>query len=231
MTTLSGMRTNVLSHLLREAGTSSFWTSPGVDEVLNFLYKNLAEDYRNVKLSYTRNSVITVGKIYTLPSELITVDDVLFDGKAKDPISIYEIKLMDDQWRIRSGTPDWYCLDYKLGYLLLWSFPSTIAEIEIAGPVNPTALTESETPKAPYSSGSILESGAVSFLLAQEGGGQNLERSAYWYDIFLSALRKLDLSKTPSSDRQFKSITAARTRRFGPRYPSNYPSISWWRRR
>ncbi len=231
MPTIDTMATNVLAHLLREAGTTSFWTTPQVFEVINFLYRNLADEHRNVMESYTRNSVTTVGKIYALPSTLLSINDVLFEAKSKTPISIYEIRLMDEQWRIRTGTPDWYCLDYKLGNLLLWYFPSTIQEIEIVGPIIPADLTTTQTPKAPYSSGAILEPGAVSFLLAQEGGGQNLERSAYWYDIFSGAVMNLGLPITPASDRQFKSISASRVRRFGPRYPSNYPSISWWRRR
>jgi len=231
MATLETMRTNVLSHLGREAGTTEYWDSDKVDEVINFLYKNLAEENRNVIESYTRDSVITVGKIYSLPAELLSVKEVLFNTKAKDPISIYEIRLMDDEWRERSGTPDWYCLDYKLGNLLLWYFPSTVAVIEIIGPIIPTTVISSETPKAPYSSGTILEPGAVSFLLAQEGGGQNLERANYWYNIFLGSSENLKISKTPGSDRQFRSITASRMRKFGPRYPSNYPAINWFRRR
>src|SRR5512139_2489577 len=115
MPALSTIRTNVLAHLLREAGTTEYWGSSAVDEIVNFLYKNIAEELRNVILSYTRNAVTTVGKIYSLPATLLTVNEVLFDGDAIDPISIYEIKLMDTEWRTRTGTPDWYCLDYKLG--------------------------------------------------------------------------------------------------------------------
>lgn len=230
MSTLSTITTNVLAHLEREAGTSEYWLSTEIDGVVNFLYKLLAFDYRNVKEVYTRDSVVTLGKIYAIPENLLAVEEITFDGKAIDPKSIYEIKLMDDQWRIRTGTPDYYCLDYREGYVLLWYFPSTVAEIKIFGPISPDTLTIADIPAAPYSNGQILESGVVSFSLAKEGGGQNLERSSYWYDVFIGALNSFNLPKHPSMDNVLRSIDTPRGKFDGPRLPSNYPSINWFRR-
>lgn len=230
MATLEGIRNNVLAHLEREAGTSEYWPSTEINGVINFLYKLLAFDYRNIKEVYTRDSVTTLGKIYAIPENLIAVEEITFDGKAIDPKSIYEIKLMDDQWRIRTGTPDYYCLDYREGYVLLWYFPSTAAEIKIFGPIQPDDLTSLDIPAAPYSNGHILETGVVSFSLAKEGGGQNLERSSYWYDVFLGALNSFNLPKHPSMDNVLRSIDTPRGHFYGPRLPSNYPAINWYRR-
>lgn len=230
MPTVATIGTNILAHLEREAGTSEYWDISKVYEVVNFLYKMLSNDYRNVIDVYTRNSVITVGQIYELPESILAVNEVLFDGKALDPKSIYEIKLMDTEWRTRSGTPDWYSLDYRLGYVLLWYFPATVVEIKIVGPIVPDTLTSTDIPKSPYSNGQILEPGVVSFLLAQEGGGQNLERSSYWYDVFLGALNTLNMKKHISMDNALRSIETPRGRFFGPRLPNNYPSINWFRR-
>lgn len=230
MPTVATIGTNILAHLEREAGTSEYWGIAKVYEVINFLYKILSNDYRNVIDVYTRDSVITVGQIYELPESILAVNEVLFDGEALDPKSIYEIRLMDTEWRIRSGTPDWYSLDYRLGYLLLWYFPATVCEIKIVGPIIPDTLVSTDIPKSPYSNGQILEPASVSFLLAQEGGGQNLERSSYWYDVFLGALNTLNMKKHISMDNALRSIETPRGRFFGPRLPSNYPSINWFRR-
>jgi hypothetical protein len=230
MPILSTITTNVLAHLEREAGTTEYWETTEIDGVVNFLYKLLAFDYRNIKEVYTRDSVDVVGKIYAIPENLLAIEEITFDGKSVDPKSIYEIKLMDDQWRTRLGTPDWYCLDYREGYVLLWYFPSTIAEIKIFGPIQPDTLTSPDIPAAPYSNGQILEPGVVSFSLAKEGGGQNLERSNYWYDIYLGALSSFNLSKHPSMDHVLRSIDTPRGQNFGPRLPQNYPAINWFGR-
>jgi len=226
MPDLETIRTNTLAHLLREAGTTEWWNEAGVDSVINFLYRTFARQYRNVKEKWSRNSVTTTDTVYKIPSKFLAVNECSFDGGNLDPISIYEIRLMDTEWRTRGGDPDHYCLDYRDGFLLLWYFPSSVAEIEIFGSVVPENLSASEVPSAPYSNGLILESGSVSFLLAQEGGGQNLERSSYWYDIMIGELDEFQKPKQ-SQDHCLRSIESRRGPRFGPRYPSNYPSINW----
>ena len=226
MSNLTTIRTNVLAHLQREAGTTEFWTSAGIDSVINFLYRTFARQYRNVKEKWSRDSVITTETVYRIPSKFLAINECSWDGENIDPISIYEIRLMDKEWRTRGGNPSYHCLDYRDGFILLWYFPSSIAEIEVFGPVVPENLSASEIPSAPYSNGLILEAGSVSFLLAQEGGGQNLERSSYWYDIMSGELGEFQKPKQ-SMDHHLKSIECGRGRGFGPRYPSNYPSINW----
>jgi hypothetical protein len=229
------MATNVLAHLEREAGTSDHWTTAQIFSILNFLYRLSADNYRNVIEKFTQvDLAIQTDLTYLLPEKLLSVDEVLYasdttsDQEALDPTSLYQIKIMDTSWRLRTGIPDWYCLDYIEGYLLLWRFPSAVTPgITVTGPVIPTALLTTQSPSVPYKNGNILEPGAVSFALSQEGPGQNLERSNYWYDIFLNALASLNKSKTPSMDHAIKSVDEGRGQPRGPRLPSNYPSYPW----
>lgn len=229
MSTIDTMATNVLAHLVREAGTSEHWTTPQIFEIINFLYRLLADDFRNVISTITEVDLTEqTDHTYLLPEKLLSVNEVLYEDEGIDPISIYEIKMMDTKWRSATGVPDWYCLDYIIGFLLLWRIPSATApSIDVIGPTIPDALTTGLSPSPPYKTGTILEPGAVSVALSQEGPGQNLERSAYWYDIFSGAVESLNKSKTPSQDHSLRSIDEARGRRFGPRLPSSYPVYPW----
>jgi len=226
MPDLSTIRTNILAHLLREAGTTEWWTSDTVDSVINFLYRTLARQFRNIKEPWSRTSVTTTNTIYKIPTKFLAVNECTWDGESLDPRSIYEIKMMDVRWRERGGHPTYYCLDYREGFILLWYFPSSEKIIEIVGSVVPENLSASEVPSSPYANGLILETGSVSFILAGEGGGQNLERASYWYDIFTGELAEVTRPKM-SMDHSLRSIEEKRGLRRGPRYPDNYPIINW----
>ncbi len=219
--------TNVLAHLAREAGTDNYWTSATALSALNFIYRDLAKSLRNVKIVHTRTSSTTAGVLYDYPANLIAIEEVSFDSKLLDPISIYEIRMMDTEWRSRTGTPSWYCNDYIPGQLLLWDFPSSALEIKIVGPQIPNELTLGDTPSFPYSDGRVLEPGAVSMLLSQEGGGQNLERSTWWWQVFAQTVEDIKGPVFPSKDMVLRSIDNPRGKRFGPRMPSNYPATGW----
>lgn len=226
MSTLQEITTDVLGHLRRESGTNVHWPEAEVQDVVNFVYKITAQENKNVREPWSETSSDVVGEIYKLPDRFLTIEEVFWNGDILDPISIQEIRAIDEKWRERHGNPENYCLDYRVGYLMLWHFPSSEQEIKVVGAVVPNSIEPQQSPEPPYSNGIALTGLAVSFLLAKEGAGQNLERSAYWLDLGLAALHS-DIAPKANITHVLRSVDNASRRQKGPRYPSNYPYLNW----
>jgi len=234
MATLAEIRTNILIKLKQEIGTSDWWSEDEIEQWTNDLYIDTSRDGRLLKKRDILTLSIKDQATYSLPTGTIILISMTYDQEPIYPTTIEELNAYSRSWRSEGpGIPCWFYYERGNRYteVSLHQTPST-SGLEIGFDViyKPNKLEISESPEEPFTDGLLLKDGVVSMALAKEGGGQNLDRSDYYWRQFYTKLTAL-LKEPKISGRThvMRSIEDLGIRGIdqGPRLPLDYPSYPW----
>lgn len=224
-----------MARLAIEAGTNLWWTNAQIDSYVNEVYRDSAMALANLKhRDATTNTVVGTAR-YVIPlaaivDHIIKLTNVQYDPTENGYIDFYTNEQLDDTdplWRsLGNGTP-WGAF-YELGdenlAVSLVPAPGDIKPLAFEFVYVPAELGQSDSPKAPYN-GVILANGAMAMALAAPGGGRDLDRSDYYFALFMSQFPTLSKHLSPVW-RGLRSVEDA-PYKGGVRLPSNYPRYSF----
>jgi hypothetical protein len=232
------MSTWLIGKLADEAGTSSWWTATQVKSWINELYRDVAVDFDclSVRDDTTTSTVISTAR-YLIPKPtgvgtikgLISCDyDVTVHGKL-DFYTVDQLDVINPRWRgLGDGTP-WGAFyehgDENLAVSLVPA-PSAVKTLGFDYYFVPSTLTDDQEPYEPFKDGIILKDGVMSMALAMPGGGRDLDRSEYYFEMFISRFSVFSKHKSPVT-RGLKSMDEVGFSGGRVRLPSNYPSYNF----
>ena len=235
--TLSDMATWILTKLADEAGTNSFWTATQIKAWINEVYRDVVLNFECLSVrDITTNTVVGTAR-YVIPKptgvETITrLKSCDYDITVRGPLSFYTVEQLDSintRWRgLNNGTP-WGAFfehgDENLAVSLVPP-PSDTKVLAFDYSFIPSTLDDADSLYEPFKDGIILKDAVMSLALALSGGGRDLDRSNYYFEMFASSLSALNRHKSPVW-RGLRSIEDTTVTR-GIRLPSNYPKYSFF---
>jgi hypothetical protein len=229
---LSAQSTAILAKLADEAGTDKWWTAVQIKKWINEIYTDIAFNYECLSTRDTTLST-TVGLArYVIPKPagvgtITRLKSCDYDVNVEGTLDFYTIEQLDSidpTWRGLGNSTPWGAFfehgDENLAVSLIPA-PGAIKVLGFDYNFIPSILGDNDEPYEPFKDGIILRDGVMSLALAGAGGGRDLDRSDYYFSMFVAKLPMLAKHKAPVS-RGFKSIEDATSIR-GPRLPSNYP--------
>ena len=231
MATLSEIAISVQTKLEYEAGSNDYWELDEIKTDINDLYKTIC---RETEILKTRDmSVLSVvdqqDYEYPLSYNIISLLGVDYDNKPIYPVTLEELYAFSRTWRDdNSGTPSWYFFEegQEFSAVSLYPTPDTKDNvIAMRFSYQATTLEDTSEPEQLFKDGLVLENGTLSLELGKEGEGQNLERSEFYWNRFISDLSAF--AKKPKMKERvhvFRSVEDVGLVRGIKRLPSNYPA-------
>lgn len=194
MATLNEITTRILNKLEYESGSQEWWLDTEVKSDINDLYKTICKEGEFLKTRDTSVVSVTDQKDYDYPSaySVITLLGVDYNNKPIHPTTLKELNAYSRTWRDRgSGTPIWYYFEdgQEFAGPSLFPKPGTDALIiAMRFSYQAATLEDLDEPEQLFKDGLTLGNGVLSIELAKEGEGQNIERSEYYWQQFISDL-------------------------------------------
>jgi hypothetical protein len=217
--------------LEREAGTHEWWSTTEVGTVVNDIYRELANQLEMCKTRDTQIRTVASQAAYTLlfpvtAERIISVLDVWHED-VTTPLTPVTINILNNKWSdwrdATSGTPECWFFEYgsENTAISLQRKPSVadkIVSVEMI--VYPAELSTGDSPLWPFTDGTIMMDGAMSYLLAKAGGGRDLDRADFYWAEMVSKIGRLSSRQLqPTKTRRFEDTTIHGTFSLGSKYP------------
>jgi len=233
---LLNQSTAILAKLADEAGTDKWWTAIQIKKWINEIYTDIALNYECLSVRDTTLST-TIGLArYVIPKPtgvgtITKLKSCDYDTTIEGPLDFYTVEQLDvadPTWRgLGNGTPWGAFFEHGDENLAVSLVPAPGAVKVLGFDYNfiPSTLGDSDEPYEPFKDGIILRDGVMSLALAGAGGGRDLDRSDYYFSMFIAKLPMINKHKAPvwRGLRSVEDSTAIRS----VRLPSNYPRYSF----